>query len=282
MRILLIGSTGQLGSDILIRLERKHRVTHGGRELFDIMNGSHIRRIEQGKYDAVINCAAFLDVPLAEKSPRDAMAMNAEAVMRMARACFKSGAKFIHFSTDYVFDGKKRQPYTEDDACNPLNVYGLTKYVGERMALAENPDAAVMRVSGLYGKTLSRAKGYNFISLFLKKAFEASEVEVVCDEVLTPTWTANVARQTEAVLGSGISGIIHSTDEGGVSWHGFASEIASYMKLKTKVKKIRQKGGPVERPKYSVLENRVLKRNKMNLMTHWRESLHSFLREVYL
>ncbi|MDD3804081.1 MAG: dTDP-4-dehydrorhamnose reductase [bacterium] len=282
MKILLIGSTGQLGSDILRLFEKKHSVVSGGREIFDIRYADEFGNFIKNRFSAVINCAAFLDVPLAEKSVRDPLLMNYYAPMKMAGECRKRNVRFIHFSTDYVFDGKKNSPYIEDDSANPLNVYGMTKYMGERGVLYENPSASVMRVSGLYGKTPSRAKGYNFISLFLDKAGKSEIVDVVGDEILTPTSTRNIARQTLVVLENGVSGIIHSTDEGEVSWHSFAEEIASFMKLKVKVNKTTQAQSAVSRPKYSVLENRKLKDAGLNVMKDWKASLHEFLREVYL
>ncbi|MGE3062506.1 MAG: dTDP-4-dehydrorhamnose reductase [bacterium] len=282
MKILILGSTGQLGSDILRVFEKKHKITHGGRNLFDIHNYENFEDFIKNRFDAVINCAAFLDVPGAERSLYEPLIMNGTAPMRMASVCRKNNIKFMHFSTDYVFDGKKRIPYIESDSCNPLNVYGLTKYVGERGILFENPASAVIRVSGLYGKTLSRAKGYNFISLFLKKASESDVVEVVGDEVLTPTSTINAANQALVILENDLRGLIHSTDEGEVSWHGFAEEIKSYMKLGVKVKKAKQNNSTVERPKYSVLENKKLKDAGFNVMKDWHDSLHEFLGEVYL
>jgi len=282
MKICLIGSTGQLGSDILKVFEKKHKVVHGGRDLFDVSKIQDVDKFIKGNFDAVINCSAFLDVPLAEKSIRESLIMNSIAPMHIADACARHKIKFIHFSTDYVFDGKKKKPYIETDKCNPLNIYGFSKYIGEEGILSVNPKSAIMRVSGLYGKTLSKAKGYNFISLFLKRASELTKVDVVCDEVLTPTYTLNAAKQTNLVFENDICGIIHSTDEGEVSWYDFACEIKKQLKLKVKVIKKRQEKSSVERPKYSVLENKKLKDAKLNIMKDWKESLTEFLEEVYI
>jgi dTDP-4-dehydrorhamnose reductase len=202
--------------------------------------------------------------------------------MKIAHVCRKKNIRFIHFSTDYVFDGEKRTPYIETDKCNPLNIYGMSKYIGEEGILEVNPNASVLRVSGLYGRVVSRAKGYNFISLFLRKAKENDVIEVVSDEILTPTYTLNAAKQTLLVFENGISGIIHSTDEGEVSWFDFASEISRQMKLKIKVKRKKSSSNSIARPKYSVLENRKLNELGLNIMKDWRESLREFLKEEYI
>lgn len=282
MKICIIGSTGQLGSDILRIFEKKHKVVHGGKELFDVRNTDAFESFIGNKFDAVINCSAFLDVPLAENSVREAILMNMSAPMKIAHVCRKKNIRFIHFSTDYVFDGEKRTPYIETDKCNPLNIYGMSKYIGEEGILEVNPNASVLRVSGLYGRVVSRAKGYNFISLFLRKAKEDDVIEVVSDEILTPTYTLNAAKQTLLVFENGISGIIHSTDEGEVSWFDFASEISRQMKLKIKVKRKKSSSNSIARPKYSVLENRKLNELGLNIMKDWRESLREFLKEEYI
>ncbi|MEO0237293.1 MAG: dTDP-4-dehydrorhamnose reductase [candidate division WOR-3 bacterium] len=278
MKIYIIGKNGQLGYDLERVLSKKYIVDGGGKEKFDINKVDDFLDFIKNKYNILINCSAYLDVVLSEKYIKDAFLMNANLPTVIAKFCYENKIRFFHFSTDYVFDGKKRTPYLEDDRCNPLNNYGLSKYVGERMILENNPDAKILRVSGLYGKRESRSKGYNFVSFILKKAENKEAVSVVDDQVLTPTYTYNIARQVEKIIDYDLSGIIHSTDEGETSWYGFALMIKKIMKLSIIIKPRDSKGLFPERPSYSVLENRVLKDNGINLMKFWMESLEYFLK----
>lgn len=278
MKIYIIGKNGQLGYDLERVLSKKYIVDGGGKEKFDIKKIDDFLDFIKNKYDILINCSAYLDVASSEKFIKDAFLMNANLPTVMAKFCYENKIRFFHFSTDYVFDGKKKNPYIEDDRCNPLNNYGLSKYVGERMILENNPEAKILRVSGLYGKRESKSKGYNFVSFILKKAINKETVTIVNDQVLTPTYTYNIARQLEHIIDYDLSGIIHSTDEGETSWYGFALAIKKIMKLEIKIKPRDSKGLYPKRPSYSVLENRVLKDNGKNLMKDWKESLEYFLK----
>ncbi|MEJ5307093.1 MAG: dTDP-4-dehydrorhamnose reductase [candidate division WOR-3 bacterium] len=278
MKIYIIGKNGQLGYDLERVLSKKYLVDGGGKEKFDIRKIDDFLSFIKNRYDILINCSAYLDVVSSERFIKDAFLMNSNLPTVMAKFCYKNKIKFFHFSTDYVFDGKKKKPYIEGDRCNPLNNYGLSKYIGERMILENNPDAKILRVSGLYGRCESKSKGYNFVSFILKKAENKEDVSVVNDQVLTPTYTYNIARQVEKIIDYDLSGIIHSTDEGETSWYGFALMIKKIMKLRIKIKTRDSKGLYPERPSYSVLENRVLKDDGINLMKFWKESLEYFLK----
>ncbi|MEO0289261.1 MAG: dTDP-4-dehydrorhamnose reductase [candidate division WOR-3 bacterium] len=278
MKIYIIGKNGQLGYDLERVLSKKYVVDGGGKEKFDIKKVDDFLDFIKNKYDILINCSAYLDVVSSEKYIKDAFLMNANLPAVIAKFCNENKIRFFHFSTDYVFDGKKKTPYIEKDRCDPLNNYGLSKYIGELMILENNPDAKILRVSGLYGKRESKSKGYNFVSFILRKAENKEAVSVVDDQVLTPTYTYNIAKQVEKIIDYDLSGIIHSTDEGETSWYGFALMIKKIMKLDIRIEARDSKGLFPERPSYSVLENKILKDNGINLMKCWMESLEYFLK----
>src|SRR5678809_1595522 len=157
----------------------------------------------------VLNTAAYHIVPEAEKFPAKAFQINGIGAMNIAKVCQELGIRLAHFSTDYVFDGAKQKPYTEDDRPNPLSVYANTKLSGEYFALNYCERSYVIRVSGIYGKVPCRAKGRNFITTMIKLANEKPEVRVVNDEILTPTPTYHIAKNTAALINTDAFGLYH-------------------------------------------------------------------------
>lgn len=189
----------------------------------------------------------------------------------------------FHISTDYVFDGAKNTPYLETDCPVPLNVYGNSKLSGENFVRTIAKKYFVVRVSGLYGTNPCRAKGGdNFVKLMLRLAKERNEVRVVDDEVLTPTFTEDIARQLIALSKIEQYGLYHVTAQGSCSWYTFAAKIFELTKTKVKL----SVAGPGEfttktpRPKYSVLENNGLKALNLDMMSHWEEGLRKYLGEI--
>jgi dTDP-4-dehydrorhamnose reductase len=178
-----------------------------------------------------------------------------------------------------VFDGKKQKPYTEDDRPNPLSVYANTKLSGEYFAMNYCDKSFVIRVSGIYGKVPCRAKGGNFITTMIKLAKEKPEVRVVTDEILTPTPTYHIAKNTAALIKTGAFGLYHMSCEGECSWYEFAKVIWETLKLTTPLYSASVKDFPlvVKRPFYSVLENRNLNKLGINEMPEWKEALIEFL-----
>lgn len=280
MKVYIIGKNGQLGSDIDIELSKVHECSGGGREVFDVMDTEKFFQYARGKFDAIVNTSGYVNVPRSEKNPSEAFTMNTVLPSKIAEFCYDNRIRFVHFSTDYVFDGKTRTPYLESDRPNPLNIYGLSKYAGEIAVLNANPNAAVMRVSGLYGKNVSRGKRTNFPSLIIERCRNGEPFEVIDDQVSTPTYTVNVAKQLMMLLDSDLSGVIHSTDEGEVSWYGFALEIARLINSKCRIIPVRNIVQDAKRPEYSVLENGVLKKNSANVMKDWHESLAEYISEL--
>ena len=282
MKIAVIGANGQLGTDLMEVLAANHDViglNHNDVEITDI---DSVKRVLSAiTPDLVLNTAAYHIVPEAEKFPDKAFTTNGAAVLNLAKISHDLNIRFLHYSTDYVFDGKKQQPYTEDDSPGPLNVYATTKLAGEYFALNYSDKSYVVRVSGIYGKVPCRAKGGNFITTMVKLAKEKPEVRVVNDEILTPTPTYWIAKNTEALIKTDKYGLYHMSCEGEVSWYEFAKVIWDTLGLKTPLYAASVNDFPlvVKRPFYSVLENRNLNKIGINMMPEWKNSLKDFLKE---
>jgi dTDP-4-dehydrorhamnose reductase len=281
MKLVVIGANGQLGTDLLEVLSKEHDViglNHSDIEITEI--DSVKNALSAIKPSIVLNTAAYHIVPEAEKFPAKAFQINGIGTMNLAKVCQDLDTRLVHYSTDYVFDGKKQKPYTEDDRPNPLSVYANTKLSGEYFALNYCDRSYVIRVSGIYGKVPCRAKGGNFITTMVKLANEKPEVRVVNDEILTPTPTYHIAKNTAALIGKDAFGLYHMSCEGEVSWYEFAKVIWETLQLKTPLYPASVKDFPlvVKRPFYSVLENRNMNKLGINEMPEWKEALIQFLK----
>ena len=281
MKLVVIGANGQLGTDLLEVLSKEHDVVglnHTDIEITDI--DSVKNALSTIKPAIVLNTAAYHIVPEAEKFPAKAFQINGIGTMNLAKVCQDLDTRLVHYSTDYVFDGKKQKPYTEDDCPNPLSVYANTKLSGEYFALNYCDRSYVIRVSGIYGKIPCRAKGGNFITTMIKLANEKPEVRVVNDEILTPTPTYHIAKNTAALIGKDAFGLYHMSCEGEVSWYEFAKVIWETLQLKTPLYPASVEDFPlvVKRPFYSVLENKNLNKLGINEMPEWKEALIQFLK----
>jgi dTDP-4-dehydrorhamnose reductase len=285
MKVAIIGSNGQLGSDLMEVFSAQHEVValnHSDIEVADIDSVKSV--LTTVKPDLVLNTSASHNVPLCETNPDQAFAINGKGALNLARVCTDIDAKLVHYSTDYVFDGQKQKPYTESDNPNPLNVYATTKLAGEHFALNYASRSYVIRVSGIYGKIPCRAKGGNFITTMLKLAKEKPEVKVVNDEVLTPTPTSEIAANTLKLVTTDHYGLFHMSSEGACSWYEFARTIWETLQLETPLypTSVKEFNAPVKRPFYSVLENKHLKEINCNIMKDWKESLVHFLKNQIL
>src|SRR5262249_46959010 len=229
--------------------------------------------------DVVVNTAAFHNVPRCETEPERAYALNAVAPRRLARTCTELGARLVHVSTDYVFDGAKRAPYVETDRPMPLNVYGVSKLAGEHEVLGAGGNHQVVRSSGLYGIRPCRAKGGNFIDTMYRVAAQQPEVRVVDDEILTPTFTADLAAQIRVFALEGEPGPTPDTKQGSCSWYEFARAIFDLGRLATPLAatSVKAQAAPVRRPVYSVLENAALAAAGLDRMRPWREALTDYM-----
>jgi len=236
--------------------------------------------LESVRPDLGVNTAAFHNVEKCEADPERTFAVNAIGARNVAQATSALGSSLIHISTDYVFDGLKGAPYTEDDQPKPLNVYGNSKLSGEHFVRTIHPRHFVIRVSAIYGEYPCRAKaGLNFVELMLKLAHERPELRVVDDEFVTPTPTVQVAQQLVELGKSRNYGLYHATAEGSCSWYEFAAAIFELTGTRVRLERARPGEFPakVPRPKYSVLENAALKSQSLNVFTHWEQGLKNYL-----
>jgi dTDP-4-dehydrorhamnose reductase len=283
-KIVICGANGQLGSELVTHFQKKYEVVGLTHQDLEIAQFDHsLELLKNIRPDIILNTAAYHNVPKCEENPAIAFDVNALGALNLAKISEELDAILIHYSTDYVFDGKKRKPYLESDSTNPLNIYALSKQDGEILIKNNWTKHYIIRISGIYGSVLCRAKGGNFITTMQKAARERDVVKVVCDEVLTPTPVSEIAGNTEKLIGSGPFGLYHMTCEGDCSWYDFARVIFDELNFNTPLESCTVDDFPssVNRPTYSVLENMNLKKNEINIMRHWREALISFLNDNY-
>jgi dTDP-4-dehydrorhamnose reductase len=282
MKVAVLGANGQLGRDVAAAFAGQgHAVTSLSHDQVEVSSLESVRSaLESLGPNLVVNTAAYHHVEKCEADPALAFAVNGIGARNVAQVTDSLHAPLIHISTDYVFDGAKRTPYTEEDAAHPLNVYGNTKLSGEHFVRSINPRHFVVRVSAIYGENPCRAKGgLNFVELMLKLSREREELRVVDDEFVSPTPTAEIAQQLLQLAGSQHYGLYHATTEGSCSWYEFAAAIFELTGTKVRLERARPGEFPakVPRPKYSVLENAALKSRGLNLFKHWQDGLARYL-----
>jgi len=286
MKIAIIGANGQLGTDICLALNKAgHEVIELNREIIEVININSVSSVlRQAKPDVIINTAAMHHVEKCERDPKTAFLVNGVGAKNVAITAGEIKTTLIHISTDYVFDGKKKTPYVEDDPVSPLNIYGISKTCGELSVKAYSDKYYIVRTAGLYGLAPCRGKGENFVTKMLRLASEKKEIRIVDDEISTPTWTASLANQIARIctFKTLSSGIIHATDEGQCSWYEFAKEIFHLSSIKIKLIPVKSYELPsiIARPHYSVLENQVLKNAGKNIMQDWKGSLSAYLKSL--
>ncbi len=281
MRILLIGANGQLGSDLVkaLRDDDLLPLTHAD---IEITNAESVTwTIGQHGPDVVISTAAFHKVDECERDAARAFAVNAVGARYLAAACRDAGAALVYLSTDYVFDGSKGQPYSETDPPAPINVYGASKVAGEHMIRATLERHLIVRTSGLYGIAGSSGKGGNFVELMLRLARDAKPIRVVTDQVLTPTYTVDLAQAIASLVHGGHYGLFHITNSGSCSWFEFAQEIFRQMGLTPGLQATTTAafGAPARRPAYSVLAHDAWRRAGFAELRPWQEALGAYLVE---
>jgi dTDP-4-dehydrorhamnose reductase len=285
MRVAVIGANGQLGCDVCSAFSDSGcAVIPLNHNILDIADfDSAQNNLEQTKADVVVNTAAMHNVDACEREPAKAFAVNGIGARNLAILSNKLDFVLFHISTDYVFDGTKRTPYIETDCPRPLNVYGNTKLAGEYFVQTLARKYFVLRVSGLYGTNPCRAKGgSNFVNLMLKLSKEREEVRVVDDEVLTPTFTEDIAKQLVSLREMKAYGLYHATAQGSCSWYRFALQIFKLSGVKVKLSIAGPNEFPmkVPRPKYSVLENSGLKALGLDIMPNWEDGLQRYLKKM--
>ena len=282
-RYVLIGATGQLGFDLARTFDLPGTLLTPRHADLDILDGRGMgEALRALRPTHVLNTAAWNAVDAAETESRRAFALNAEAVGTLAETCQRLGARLVHFSTDYVFDGAKGAPYTETDAPNPLSAYAVSKLAGEELARQRCEQALVIRVSGLFGIGKSAGKGgTNFVETMLALARERRPLRVVADQVLGPSYALDVARVVWRVVASGHSGLCHVTSAGATSWHDFAREIFRLEGLVPSLTPVTsaEYGARARRPLYSVLAHDTLRTLGIAEPQAWQPALVAYLAE---
>jgi dTDP-4-dehydrorhamnose reductase len=279
-KIIIIGSNGQLGSDLVIAFKDYNTIGLLHSQL-DIIDLELLRKsMKELKPDFIINTAAYHRTDYCELYPDKAFGVNSLGALNLAKVSEENNCTLIHISTDYVFNGEKRKPYIEADSVSPLNIYACSKVAGEFNIMNNSTKHYIIRTSGLYGESICRAKGENFVTKMLRMAREKKEIKVVNDEVLTPTWTRSLSSQIFQLIKKNIPfGIIHATDEGSCSWYEFAKKVFYYSGVNVNLKEasVYDFAMTVKRPTYSVLSNKILTDNNINLMNDWQESLKKYI-----
>jgi len=280
MRLLVTGAQGMLGHDVLRVGERAgHEPIAIDLPELDITDARAVDAFfEKERPEATINCAAWTDVDGAESKQELAHAVNATGAGNLARAAAQIGTPLLHISTDYVFDGAaprdaqgNERPYVEADPTGPRSVYGETKLAGEREVLAASRAHTVVRTAWLYG-----VDGGNFVDTMLRLASEREAVQVVTDQVGSPTWSGHLAPAVLGLLEREVRGLVHLTGAGAVSWNGFAQEIFRQAEVGCRVEPAssEQMARPAPRPAYSVLAS---ERDDVLPMPPWQDGLAGYL-----
>jgi dTDP-4-dehydrorhamnose reductase len=276
-RVLITGGNGQLGTDLTALLEGRAEVRALGRDELDIADDDAVRTVlDELRPDTVFNCAAYHNVDLCETEEEMSFRINAVAVKRMAQACTERAAKLVHFSTNYVFDGRRPDPYGEDDLPAPRSTYAISKLAGESCALAYGPDALVVRGSGLYGLHGSGQKGGNFVSRVLARARDGQQMKMVSDQRLQPTFTRDLAPAVIEAADRGADGIVHLTAAGACSWLEFTQAIFEIAGIDVPIEAVTT-SGPVDRPLNGVLARPRADALGLTPLRDWREALEDYM-----
>lgn len=281
MKVLVTGASGQLGSDIVKKLlEHSYDVVPLAHSQLDITEHDAVASaIEHHRPSILINCAAMVNVDACELDVEIAFKVNALAVWNLSIQCSKAKVLLVHISTDYVFDGKKGSPYTEQDVPNPINIYGMSKLVGEMFVRNYCSEHLIVRTAGLYGLRGSKSKGGNFVEFVIAKAMQSEPLNIVTDIVTSPTYTSDLASKLCELIGAGVCGIVHLANSGQCSWYEFALQVLSYVGLSAKVNPISSSElkRPAHRPKCTPLTSLRLAGFGIEPMREWREALADYL-----
>ena len=284
MRVVIIGSAGQLGTDLVdvLRKDGKYQVFELGHEEIECSDPISIAKaLKPTRPEIVVNCAAFVRVDDAERSPEDAFRVNGVGALNVARACAGLDALCVYVSTDYVFEGTKGGPYAETDAPHPINVYGVSKLAGEYFVQAACPRWLIVRTASLFGKAGSSGKGGNFVETILTKAKAGEPLRLVDDIRMSPTYTRDAAQALERLLFRSASGLFHLANAGNCTWYEFARRAVELVGLSNIVEPISSSSYPMQarRPGNSSLESAKLNLFLEAALRPWHEALKDYLIE---
>ncbi|MGX9758119.1 dTDP-4-dehydrorhamnose reductase [Clostridioides difficile] len=283
MKVLITGSNGQLGRELVNQLKSinqsikqpKYDVLPATRDDLDISNQTNVDSfIAYNKPDVIINCAAYTKVDACEDNIETAYKINALGARNLAIASEKVNAKLVHISTDYVFNGLSKHPYREDNKTEPNSVYGNSKFMGEKFVEQFSHKYFILRTAWLYGN------GNNFVNTMIRLSSENKEINVVDDQFGSPTSTIDLAKVIIKIMETEHYGVYHATCEGECSWYNFAKKIFELKNIDIKVNPIKSKDFKckAQRPPYSVLDNFMLRLIGLNSFRNWEESIEEYLK----
>ncbi len=282
MRVVVVGAEGQLGAAIAREFAPHHDVIELTHSMLDVTDDQAVREVlGRAKPDAIINCAAYNNVDGAEDHPVDALNTNAFAVRALARAAGACGCALVHYSTDFVFDGKASAPYTETDEPNPRGAYAASKLMGEWFA-ADAPRAYVLRVESLFGSVKGARPAKGSVATIAKAIQSGAEARVFEDRTISPTYVFDAAAATRQLLErSAPPGVYHCVNSGSCTWLDFARELARRLRVEPKLIPIRMSDAKLraERPMYCVLSNAKLAAVGI-AMPSWQEAVAGYVASV--
>ena len=285
MKILVTGTAGQLGRELVLMLQAAGEEVVGiDQQELDLSRTDEVAAgIANYGVDWVINCAAYTQVDKAEEDRELAFLINRDSAGAVAIGVKRCRGRLVHISTDFIFDGKQSRPYKEDDVANPLGVYGQSKLEGEQLVHKVMPEAIILRTAWVYG-----IHGHNFVKTMLRLAAEREELNVVDDQIGTPSWTADIASAIQTLINRNAAGTYHFTNEGVASWYDFADSIVHIARdldfpIKAKIVKpipSSEFPTPATRPPYSVLNKQKIRNLLDRDIPHWQQSLEQMLRQL--
>lgn len=274
VKVVITGAKGQLGQELVKVFDDEHEVTGIYKDDLDITAADKVKNfISSIKPDLVIHCAAMTNVDGCEEDPDMAYKVNAFGTQNIAVACQKAEAEMVYVSTDFVFAGDKDEPYIEFDETGPLSIYGRSKLAGENYVRNLLNRYYIVRTAWLYGE------GHNFVRTMLRLAEEKEYLEVVNDQVGTPTCAKDLAIAISKLVETGLYGTYHASNNGSCSWYEFARKIFELKGIDIEVKPITSDklGRPARRPAYSVMHNFALESQGIYVMRDWEEALEEYL-----
>jgi dTDP-4-dehydrorhamnose reductase len=279
-RVLVTGAGGLLGAAVVREFSTGAEVIARGHQALDITDERAVAAaIDEIAPDVVINCAAHNGVDAAEDAPQPSLQVNAFAVLTLARAAARRNAAFVHYSSDFVFDGQASTPYSEEDEPNPRGVYAAAKLLGDWFAL-DAPRSWVLRVESLFGATPPGSSRVGSLGTIVSRIRVGDDVPVFVDRTVSPSYTADVARATRALLDTGAPpGLYHCVNTGAATWSDVAREVARLLDRPAKLKPITLESAGLKayRPKYCALSNAKLAAAGVPMPT-WQDALERFLR----
>jgi dTDP-4-dehydrorhamnose reductase len=280
MKIAVIGSTGQLGTDLVKTFKNGHEVVGLAHRDIEVTDYDSCLILKEHLQDIVINTAAFHKTDKCEEETLKTFNVNAIGARNVATVSREMGAIVVFISTDYVFDGSKNEPYTEDDAPSPINTYGISKVAGEYYA-RQNPKHYIIRIASVFGAAGASGKGGNFVETMITKAKKGEPIAVIDDMWMSPTYTKDAALALKEIIESKLPhGIYHTTNSGFCSWYQFAQEIFHITGLNPVLTPIKseQLNTKAERPRFSALRSTKLPRYGLETR-NWKEALRAYLIE---